>query len=452
MNIFRIGIAKLFSRPFNTGLSILLFAIGVAIISLLINFEAALNGQLSKNLAGIDMVVGAKGSPLQLILSSVFHVDVPTGNIPLAEAERIAKNPMVEKTIPIALGDNYSGYRIVGTSPDLADLYAGEIENGRLYQKSAEVTIGYTVAEKTGLTTGSTFSGVHGFMEQGHAHDYFVYEVTGIFKKTGTVLDNLILTPVESVWSVHGNYVESVEHEHVDCDHDHEHDEDCNHEPDHTHHPLLEEIVAKVEAGEDLTHEEMLIYSEHKNLLASRAYNPSEEITALLVFFNSPVANVLLPRLINETTNMQAAVPAFELNRLLGFLGVGINALRWLAWIIIIISGINIFVHLLNTLNQSAYEIALIRVLGTPPYKVLIMLLSQGIFLALAGWIAGLLISRVVWLAFPAVSGLSLGLIPLVTGHELILLLYTIAVGIAGSLVPAVLAYKTNIHQTLSKS
>jgi len=107
MNVVRIGIAKLFSKPAGTALSVLLFAIGVTIISLLVNFEKALKDQFYSNLAGIDLVAGAKGSPLQLILSAVFHADAPTGNISLAEADRVSRNPMVEKTIPVALGDNF---------------------------------------------------------------------------------------------------------------------------------------------------------------------------------------------------------------------------------------------------------------------------------------------------------------------------------------------------------
>lgn len=446
MNIVRIGLAKLLSKPANTGLSVLLFAIGVAIISLLINVEQSLKDQFNRNLGGIDLVVGAKGSPLQLILSAVFHADTPTGNIPLAEAERISRNPMVKKTIPIALGDNYRGFRIVGTTADYAELYNAELAEGRFFVKSTEVTIGWNVAQKNKLKIGDEFAGVHGFMEHGHTHDDFVYKVTGIMKPANAIIDNIILTPVESVWDVHSDATAKSDDVH------HQHNEDCDHDHVPNTDPALAEIMAKIDAGEDISKEEMLLFSKAKNLLAARDHQPSEEITALLVFFNSPVAAVTLPRIINETTNLQAAAPAFEINRLLGLLGFGIDALRLLAWVIIIISGINILVHLLNTLGQSAYEIALIRALGTPRYKIFIMMLSQGFSLAFSGWIVGIGISKLIWLALPSFSGFTFGAIPLLTGHELLLLCYTISVGMAGALVPAVLAYKTNIHATLSRS
>ncbi len=451
MHIFQIGISKLFSKPANTTLSVLLFAIGVTIISLLVNGERGIREQFYGDLAGIDMVAGAKGSPLQLILSTVFHADAPTGNISLSEADKISRNPMVEKTIPIALGDNYRGFRIVGTTPDYGGIYDAKLKDGGWFRHSGDVTIGWEVAQRTGLETGSEFTGVHGFMEHGHSHDYFVYEVKGVLDRTNTVIDRLILTPVQSVWDVHSKgHHDDDHHHHEDCDHDHHHHEDCDH--DHHHHDEhLEEVIRKAEAGEELTREEMLIFSEHRNLLAERAHDPNTEITALLVFFNSPVAAVTLPRLVNETTNMQAAVPAFELNRLLGLLAYGIEALQWLAWIIIIISGINIFVNLLNTLNQSAYEIALMRTLGASRFKVLWLLLSQGFFLALTGWIAGILLSRMIWMAMPVLAGVTFGAIPLITKYELLLLVYTIFIGLAGSFVPAVMAYRTNIHATLSK-
>jgi putative ABC transport system permease protein len=460
MNVIRIGVAKLFSKPAGTVLSVLLFAIGVTIISLLVNFEKTLKEQFYGNLAGIDLVAGAKGSPLQLILSAVFHADAPTGNISLSEADRISVNPMVEKTIPIALGDNFRGFRIIGTTAEYAQLYNAELNSGNWFTKSGEVTIGWEVARRTGIGTGDEFTGVHGFLDHGHSHDYFPYQVTGVMEKTNTVIDKLILTPVQSVWDVHsGNLqddaVHDHDHDHEDCDHDHHHqDEDCDHDHDHEPAPdaRVQEINIKIERDEELTREEMLLYSEYKNLLAERAHDPSKEITALLIFFNSPVAAVTLPRLINENTNMQAAVPAIELNRLLGLLGWGIDALRLLAWIIIIISGINIFVNLLNTLGQSAYEIALIRVMGAPRYKVLIMLLSQGLLLAFAGWIAGILFSRLIWLVIPSISGITFGALPLVTYQELLLLGYTLLIGLSGATAPAIIAYRTNIHSTLSKS
>ena len=123
MNIFKLSIKNIFSRPLSSVLSILLLSLGVSMISLLILINTVLKDQMDNNLKGIDMVVGAKGSPLQLILSSVYHVDSPTGNIPLKDAKAIEQNRMVGYSVPLLYGDNYSGYRIclLYTSPSPRD-------------------------------------------------------------------------------------------------------------------------------------------------------------------------------------------------------------------------------------------------------------------------------------------------------------------------------------------
>ncbi|NJO91682.1 MAG: hypothetical protein HC831_23990 [Chloroflexia bacterium] len=136
ITIIKLALARYIHKPMSTLLSVILFTIGVAIISLIVKSEWYLQNNYKQNLAGIDLVVGAKGSPLQLILSSVLHIDAPTGNIPLEEVRKIENNPLVKKTIPIALGDNYKGFRIVGTNTDYAELYNAQLNEGEMFSKT----------------------------------------------------------------------------------------------------------------------------------------------------------------------------------------------------------------------------------------------------------------------------------------------------------------------------
>ena len=471
MNIFKLSIAKLTAKPFNTFLSLLLFAIGVTIISLIFRFEKRFEQNFRQNIAGVDFVVGAKGSPLQLILSSVFQADVPTGNISLEEANKIKSNPMVKSTIPLALGDNYKGYRIVGTEQSYPDLYQCKLKEGNWFSKSMDVVIGAEVAEKTGLKVGDLFTGVHGFTESGHHHDEFKYTVVGIMEPNEKVTNRLILTPVESVWLVHSHHHhhhegaeeededhhheeaevgEHYHHEHAEEEEDHHHHEHA-HEEENVHSALLDSALYKVQHQQDLSKEELRAYNDYKGILQEADNDPSSEITALLVFTRSPIAIASLPRIINENTNMQAASPALELNRLMGFLGYGIETFKILAWIIIVISGLNILIHLTNTLNQSIYEVALLRALGASRIKVMFLLLSQGTIISLGGWLAGIIISRIIWLVLPQISAISFTGIQAISGKELLLLLYCFIVGVLASLFPAIKAYKTDIHFILSK-
>ena len=154
MNIFQISWKNIINKPLNATLSLVLFALGVGLISLLFLLNQQIEEKFDKNLAGIDLVVGAKGSPLQLILSSMYHIDAPTGNISLKAARPFLnpKHPLIGMAIPISLGDNYKGHRIVGTTPKILELYDNvQIEQGRIWENVFEVVIGKVVAEKLDL-------------------------------------------------------------------------------------------------------------------------------------------------------------------------------------------------------------------------------------------------------------------------------------------------------------
>jgi putative ABC transport system permease protein len=116
MNLLKISTNNLKDKPLTTSLSILLMSLGIAIISLLLLAGKQIEEKFTRNVAGIDMVMGAKGSPLQLILSSIYQIDAPTGNISMEEATRLTRSPLVKSVIPLSMGDSYQGYRIVGTN------------------------------------------------------------------------------------------------------------------------------------------------------------------------------------------------------------------------------------------------------------------------------------------------------------------------------------------------
>lgn len=497
MYVLNLAVKRLLSRPGNSLLSLLLFGIGISIISLIILADRQMKDSVQRNLAGVDLVMGAKGSPVQLILSSVLHADYPTGNISLHEAENIARNPLVKQYIPLALGDNFRGYRIVGTTVEYADLYGATLAEGTWFNNVAEVTLGHRVARMTGLSLGDSFYGVHGFRDVGHAHDYFLYKVIGIMNPTGTILDNLILTPVESVWAVHDGHDHAHDHDHhEDCDHDHNHEcsEDCDHDHhnyghnhnhddhnhdnkdndnhnhdhadhNHVHHDhhdhnhdehneedeILAEIRARVEAGEDISREEMELFMAAAQPSHDHTHDDSREITAMLLVYRSPAANIQLPRMINESTNMQAASPALELNRLFTLLAFGFDALRIIAWAIIIISGINIFVLLWNTLRKGMSEIALMRVMGAGKNKVFFMLVLQGLLLSMGGWLLGILMGRAIWMFLPSFHFMPDIAFAALQPGEFLLLLYALATGLLASFIPAIVAYKTDVHFTLTK-
>ena len=404
MNISRLSWINLKSNTLNTSLSLLLMAFGVGIISLLLLLNNGFRQKLENNLKGIDMVVGAKGSPLQLILSSVYHLDNPTGNISYKEANKLSKNPMVKLAIPLSYGDTYNGFRIVGTSFDYTDLFEVKLKEGQLWSHALEVVVGSVVAEFNQLKIGDTFVGSHGLVEGGHTHDNHPYTVVGILEKSNSTVDQLILTSTESVWNVHNHELD----DHV-CDGSHDHS-----------HPVIPENAT---------------------------------ITAMLIKFKSPVALLRLPRKINESTNLQAAVPSFEINRLINLLGFGVQTINLIAIIIIIVSGLSIFISLFNSLKKRRYELALMRVHGATRWQLVKLVLMEGVFISVIGAICGVLISRITLILMSSFFEFnnSLSSIPLdFIQEELWLIPINLMIGLFASLIPSIQAFNINIPKILS--
>ena len=135
MKLGYLAYKNMVSKPLNLILSLMLLLLSVALVTFALQMSQQLDQQLNKNIKPFDMVVGAKGSPLQLVLASILHLDNPTGNIKLKEASLVEKNPLVETAIPISYGDNYKGYRILGTETAYLDHYNAQLQEGKLFKR-----------------------------------------------------------------------------------------------------------------------------------------------------------------------------------------------------------------------------------------------------------------------------------------------------------------------------
>lgn len=402
MNAFRLAIASIRSRLLVSSLSIIAAAAGVALLSAVFLLSGAVDESLNRNSRGIDLVVGAKGSPVQLILSSVYHSDVPNGNIKMKDFERLSKNPQVRLIIPLAMGDNYRGWRVVGTTKDYLSHYNAVFAEGQGFSKPFEVVAG----SLTGLKIGDEFAATHGFaVDTGDVHDAHLYKVVGVLKRSGTVLDRLITTPIESVQDLHS---------HAGHDHDHHHDHD---------------------------HEES---------------DADHQITAALVKVKSPAAVMSLPRQINASTNMLAANPHYEMARLSQNLGIGRDVLTALGIGIVGLSVLMLFAILASNLSARRYDLAVLRVLGASPQMLFATIIAEATILsgsgALLGLLAGHLAASGIVVSIPGLNGM----IPpqaILVPDMLDLLLFTggLAAGLIASIVPAISASRTDIALLLAK-
>lgn len=204
MNAFQISWKNLRTNPLTLALNLLLIAFGTGMLAMLLLGMSQVGARLRDNAKGVDLVVGAKGSPLQLILSSIYFIDFPTGNISEQEAHSIAANPMVKKAVPLALGDNYAGFRIVGTDTGYVSMQGLELAAGRFWMKEFEIVIGADVARMQHLKPGDRIYGSHGLSSDEDVHEDHPYIVTGVLEQRGNVADNLVLTSLESIWKMHG--------------------------------------------------------------------------------------------------------------------------------------------------------------------------------------------------------------------------------------------------------
>jgi putative ABC transport system permease protein len=424
MNSLRLSFAYLRHKVLSSVLTVTTFAAGVAMIVVLLLVNAQFQNEFSKNLEGIDLVVGAKGSPMQLILSSVFHLDIPPGNIPLDEAEKLAKHPMVKEAIPLALGDNYRGFRIVGTTEAYPAHYQARLKaGGRYWKKEMEAVLGSEVAAKSGLKPGDTFAGSHGLTSGGELHAQFPYTVIGILEPTDSVLDRLVLTGRESVWYIHEHH----HHDHDDGDEGEEHHEEAGARHEDAHHDADHH-------GEEEGH------------------GHYREITSLLITYNSPLAAAGLPHLINSTTSMQAASPAFEVARLNAFMGRGTETLKYFAWFLIALAGFGIFAGLYNALNERRYDLALMRSFGARPGKLFALMMTESLVISLIGAAVGVATGHLLveglsnWLASSKHIHMT-GRIFL--AEEAWLIPVSMLVGALAGLLPAVRVYRIDIFKTL---
>ncbi|MFY0686337.1 MAG: ABC transporter permease [Cyclobacteriaceae bacterium] len=387
MNIPKLSWKNTWSRPLTTLLNMLLTILGVVMISTLLTLGNQVKQTLERNLGGIDMVIGAKGSPLQIILSSVFHVDVPTGNIKLAEAQQFMRHRFIGQSIPLSYGDAYHGFRIIGTDTSYLKIYKGNIVQGRIWKEPMEVVVGSRVANTLNLSIGSKLESTHGLGEEGASHDQH-FHVVGILETSGSVLDQLILTDTRSVWEVH----------HV-------------------------------------------------------ADSDQKEITALLVKFRSPMGMVQLPRQINQGTSMQAALPAFEINKLMSMMGIGLDVMLWLGYLIIGVSGLGVFISLYSSFKDRKYEMALIRTYGGSRLQLVQMITLEGLYVSISGALVGLLIAKVSWWMIS--SGLDSQFhyqlpVDMFAIRDLIIVTVVGFLGVLAAIVPALQAARLDIASTLS--
>jgi putative ABC transport system permease protein len=391
----------LWARALVTVLTLTGIALGTSLICGVLTLRRESERGFLRESGQFDLVVGAKGSPLQLVLSSVYQLDTPTGNIPYSRYEALRDDKRVASAIPLGLGDNFHGFRIVGTEAKLfalkdrkdraKPLYA--LASGRLFEKEFEAVIGSQVARQSGLKLGDTFAGSHGLvMREGTSeHADSPYTVVGILADNQTSTDRGVYVSLASVWKIHAK--ESAAHTRP--------------------------------AG---------------------APTPDPEVTAVLVRLKSVGMRLWIGQEIQKRTEAMAAIPVNEMLRLYQqVLGPMQRILLGVAALVVVVSALSITATFYQSAERRRRDLAVLRALGAHRREIFALVILEALLLTLLGLSAGWLLGHGgLALGAPFLrDGFGLGLSPWTSDKlEWIAIGIVAAGGLLAGILPAILAYR----------
>ncbi|HZE99848.1 MAG TPA: ABC transporter permease [Planctomycetota bacterium] len=362
---------------------------------------------------GFDAVLGARGSQLQLVLNTVFHLETSPGNVPWELYTTVKKDPRVQLAIPYAVGDNYRGFRIVGTTEEIFTQF--EYQKGRKLTPEAggrvfdprrrEAVIGRTVAQKTGLRVGSVFNPYHGVVydtSKRHEEEYVVAGVTGI---SNSPSDRVVWIPIEGIFRMEGHVLRGTGEEY------------------------------RATAGEEIP-------DKHK------------EVSAVMLKFKSPQAGFAMDQTINKQGKVSTlawpigAVMA-ELFDKIGWVN---KILGLVAYLVVVVAAGSIMASIYNTMNERRREFAILRALGAKRRTVFSAIVLESTAIATLGSVLGYAVYGAIVVAAAIVVKQQTGVVldPLKFHPSLVLTLAgMVGVGALSGVVPAFKAYATDVASNL---
>jgi putative ABC transport system permease protein len=382
-------------------LSIIVGALGITAVSIAVVGFDALPDAAERSWGGVDLVIGPKGSALDLVLCCALHISDPRGLVSEKAAMGAASHPLVRVAAPIALGDNVNGWRIVGTTDKLLWVYRADIAVGRIWIRPLEAVLGSQAAKALHFKIGDSFVGAHGLAIGGELHSQFPYKVVGILAPTGSVLDRLVLCDIETVRYIHRMHQED-------------------------------------EAAETGVTETYV--------------NLPDAATAVVASYKTPVAALLVPRLIEANPTLTAASPSFEIARLMSYLRPLTYAATALGALLVLIAAAGAAAALMATMNTRTRDLALLRALGSGPLSIAGVAIAESVMIALAALVVGLGLAALTLELGAAALADNTGLVlkPAVeTGDLLNLFAGTLLVALIAALLPAIRAARTPIEELL---
>lgn len=423
MSDLRLALVYLRHRLLVTVLTVLSVALGLGLAVTVLTMTYQTRNTLGNETAFADIVVGGKGGPLQLALNTLYYLDPPTGNIDLALWGKLKSDPAVSAVIPLNMGDNYYGAPIVGTVPEFFNGHkplrgTQLLAQGRLFEKPFEAVVGAEIARRFQLTLGQQIAGAHGWTKSDDFHKEFPYTIVGVLARSGSALDRAVYTDYHSVWVIHSHH------------HHHDGDEEG------------EEAAEGAEPGDPET-------AHHHHHAAN------QELTALLVQLSQPARRYGMVREINSHEQAMAIIPVDEISTLISrFVAPLQGLLLGVAYLVIVVAALTILITLYLTIHQRRRDLAVSRALGATRGDIFRLIAVEAAALAGLGVGGGLLLGHALVAVAAPFAMEKLGLLAnpwLLAPMELRVALSVWVIGIIAGLLPAAIAYRLPVVDTLTK-
>ena len=446
MKLWTIAIKSMRQRLLASSLTALSVALGVMLMVAVLVVSGIVNRTFSQSSVGYDLIIGPKGSPLQLVLSAIYRISPPIENLPYRYYQQLTKDKRITEAIPIALGDNteQGGFPIVGTIPRYFELeYAPGRKfyvRGKAIGGPFDAIIGARVARENQWDIGSEFTLVHGGADSEHVHDE-KFQVVGVLKQTGTPNDKSVFVNLEGFYQIEG--------------HDKPIDEARRRWGEFFGTDALDEFDREIAPfARELERERAADPSDsHAHHHHHETPDVLKEVTSILVLTRSPEDAIMFSGRLKKGFQAQAVNPIIPMRQLMRlFVGNVRTMLMVLTALIIVVSGVGIFVSIYNSMADRRHEIAVMRALGARRQTVFSIILTESIVLCTAGGLCGLLLGHgLVFAAAPYIESQTGLLIDRFSFEPSELVLFP-ALAILASLVgfiPGLTAYRTDVADSL---
>ena len=400
----------------STSITALSIALGTGLVLSVFSINDQTLRAFTGGSAGFDAVLGARGSPLQLVLNSVYHLETSPGNIPWSLYQQVQKDRRVKLAIPYAVGDNYRGFRVVGTTEKLFQQFEYrkgqrfQVEKGGRFFDPAlrEAVVGSLVAQKTGLQLGSRFQPYHGldFIESEQHEEEYV--VVGILNPTNSPSDRVVWIPIEGVFRMSGHVLRGSGSNY------------------------------QAKPGTEIPDEE-------------------KEVSAVLLQFHSPAGGVFFDHTINRQGKV--ATLAWPVDRVLmeffSKIGWIHQIMQMMAYLVMVVASASVLASLYNTMNERRREFAILRALGARRATVFGIIVLEAGTIAFIGSILSFVVYGVIFTVSAEVIRNQTGMVlDLFAFHPVLVLapLCMILLGTLSGLLPAFKAYSTDVASNLIPS